>query len=100
MDLKLDYGYCFFQATSGTKYTPSLEEEEKESIINVAVTRTIHFDKLINKSKDRVEQFVIMGAGYDTRCYGDLKRNNLKFFAMDQEKTQELKNGLFKKGWY
>ncbi|HZK10944.1 MAG TPA: hypothetical protein VFD10_01105 [Atribacterota bacterium] len=32
----------------------------------MAITRTIHFDKLIDKSKDKVEQFVVMGAGYAT----------------------------------
>ncbi len=79
------------------KIHPSLEEVGKESISSVAVTRTIYFDKLINKSKDKVEQFVIMGAGYDTRCYGDLKRNNLKFFELDQTRTQKLKIECLKK---
>ena len=30
---------------------------------NEAITRTIHFDKLIDKPKDKVEQFVVMGPG-------------------------------------
>ncbi len=73
------------------KIYPKLEEEGKESIINVPVARTFYFDKLINKSKNKVEQFIVMGAGYDTRCYGDLKSNSLRFFELDQAATQKLK---------
>jgi methyltransferase (TIGR00027 family) len=79
------------------KIHPSLAKEGKESLTNAIIARTFHIDKLINKSKDKVEQFVVMGAGYDTRCYGDLKRNNLKFFELDQEKTQKLKRECLKK---
>lgn len=79
------------------KIHPSLAPEGKESIMNAIIARTFHIDKLINKSKDKVEQFVIMGAGYDTRCYGDLKRNKLKFFELDQEMTQKLKMECLKK---
>jgi len=60
------------------------------------MNRTIYFDNIINKSKDKVEKFVVMGAGFDTRCYGDLKNSNLKFFELDQAKTQKL-NVIFGK---
>lgn len=79
------------------KIHPSFAEEGKEILMNAVQARTFHIDKLINESKDKVEQFVVMGAGYDTRCYGDLKRNNLKFFELDQEKTQKLKIECLKK---
>ncbi|HMD67739.1 MAG TPA: SAM-dependent methyltransferase [Chitinivibrionales bacterium] len=69
----------------------SIQEEGKEGMVNVAITRTVHFDRLVNNSKDKVEQFVVMGAGYDTRCYGNLKQNNLTFFELDQPATQRLK---------
>ncbi len=42
--------------------------------MNVVSSRTIYFDHLISKSRDKAEQFVIMGAGFDTRCYGKLKK--------------------------
>lgn len=38
-----------------------------------------------------------MGAGFDTRCYGDLKNSNLKFFELDQAKPQKLKIEYLKK---
>ena len=38
-----------------------------------------------------------MGAGYDTRCYGDLKNKNLIFFELDHAKTQKLKIECLKK---
>ena len=33
----------------------------------------------------------LLGAGYDTRAYGDLKSRSLHFFELDQRKTQQLK---------
>lgn len=75
----------------------SIKEEGREGMVDVSITRTIHFDKLINKSKDNVEQFVVMGAGFDTRCYGDLQKSNLKFFELDQSRTQKLKIECLKK---
>jgi methyltransferase (TIGR00027 family) len=83
---------------SGKNYGfASVKEEGKEGIENVAAARTIHFDNFINKAKDNVQQFIVMGAGYDTRCYGDLKKNNLKFFELDQPETQKLKVECLKK---
>lgn len=79
------------------KIYPVSEEEGKESIINVPIARTFYFDKLINKIKDKAEQFIIMGAGYDTRCYGELKNKNLRFFELDQVNTQKLKIECLKK---
>jgi methyltransferase (TIGR00027 family) len=79
------------------KIHPALPKEGQESLMNAIIARTFHIDKLIYKSKDKVEQFIIMGAGYDTRCYGDLKRNHWKFFELDQEKTQKLKMECLKK---
>ncbi|MGV8138514.1 MAG: class I SAM-dependent methyltransferase [Mangrovibacterium sp.] len=79
------------------KIHPAKEEAGKESLLNVSVSRTFFFDKLIDKQIDKVEQFVSMGAGYDNRSYGDLKRNDLKFFELDQLNTQTLKIESLKK---
>lgn len=74
-----------------------IKEEGTEGMANAAITRTVHIDNLINDSKDTVEQFVVMGAGYDTRCYGNLTKSNLKFFELDQPATQRLKVTCLKK---
>ena len=76
---------------------PSIPKPGEEGLANIVISRTIYFDNIINESKDKVEQFVVMGAGFDTRCYGDLKNSNLKFFELDQEKTQKLKIKYLKK---
>ena len=61
------------------------------------MNRSIYFDRIIDKSKDKVEQFVAMGAGLDTRCYADLINSNLKCFELDQAKTQKHKIEHLKK---
>lgn len=79
------------------KINPSLPENDKVSVFNVVSARTVHFDHLINKSLDNVEQFVIMGAGYDTRAYGFIQSKTIKFFELDQSNTQRLKMVSLKK---
>ncbi|HEY0262620.1 MAG TPA: class I SAM-dependent methyltransferase [Chitinophagales bacterium] len=72
-------------------------KETLTSIVNsIPASRSVYFDKIIENQKSNVEQFVIMGAGYDTRCYGDLK-NNLKCFELDQLNTQKIKIESLKK---
>jgi O-methyltransferase involved in polyketide biosynthesis len=46
---------------------------------------------MINRAKEKIEQFVDMGAGFDTRCYGDLNNSHLAFFELDQQKMQHLR---------
>ncbi len=85
---------------SGKNRGPSSKREEgTEHFGSVARIRTLHFDRLINCSKDKAEQFVMMGAGFDTRCYGQLKDSALKLFELDQPATQKMKvEGLLKAG--
>jgi methyltransferase (TIGR00027 family) len=83
--------FLLFPSILRHRLHPTITEEGKETLTNAIMARTLHIDKLIKNSKDAVEQAVVMGAGYDTRCYGDLKKNNLKCFELDQEKIQDLK---------
>ena len=75
---------------------PAMVEAGTETIMNLVTNRTFFFDQIIEKSKNEFEQFVVMGAGFDTRCYGDLKNSNLTFFELDQSKTQQMKIGFLK----
>ena len=43
-----------------------------ETIADMVAARTMHFDSVIARAIECVDQFVLMGAGYDTRAYGDL----------------------------
>jgi methyltransferase (TIGR00027 family) len=89
--------YLQYKISGKVRIYPSIPKPGEEGLANIVLSRTIYFDNIINESKDKVEQFVAMGAGFDTRCYGDLENSNLKFFELDQEKTQKLKLKYLKK---
>ena len=76
---------------------PTLAERGKEGIGHLVFNRTIYFDEIINKLKDQAEQFVVMGAGFDTRCYRLLSDTPLTLFELDQAKTQRLKRKYLEK---
>ena len=64
---------------SGTFFAyPRVSEEGPESIGDV-VARTPYFDRIIQRVAGDVEQFVVLGAGYDIRAYGDLKKQGIQF---------------------
>ncbi len=87
----------FFPSYLRYKINPSPPKNDKVSVFNVVSARTAHFDHIINKSLDKVAQFVIMGAGYDTRAYGFIPNKSIKFFELDQHNTQQLKISSLKK---
>jgi len=77
---------------SGTYFGyPRVPEEGTEGIADIVVARTIYFDRIIERVLGDMEQFVLLGAGYDTRAYGPSKRPGLVFFELDQSATQQLK---------
>ena len=91
----------FFPAYIRYKIYPAKFEAGKETLTalvnSIPASRSAYFDRIIEKQKNSVEQFVIMGAGYDTRSYDDLKRSNLTFFELDQLNTQKIKIESLKK---
>jgi methyltransferase (TIGR00027 family) len=70
---------------------PRVPNEGQEGIVDIVVARTLYFDRIIDQLADDIEQFVVLGAGYDTRAYGGLKNRGLTFFELDQPMTQKLK---------
>lgn len=70
---------------------PRIPLEGAESVADIVVARTLYFDRIIGRVLSEMDQFVLLGAGYDTRAYGDFKRDGLTVFELDQQKTQELK---------
>ena len=70
---------------------PTLAERGEEGVSHLVFNRTVYFDEIIDKLTNEAEQFVVMGAGFDTRCYGPLKDSDLALFELDQAKTQQLK---------
>ena len=73
-----------FSVWVGEKIAPGFHEH--------LISRTRFIDDLIEKSAaDGVEQYVILGAGYDTRAHRLELPATLKIFEVDQAEVQERK---------
>lgn len=59
--------------------------------------RTTYYDRVIEAHLDDVDQFVVLGAGWDTRCYGMAKRDGLAVFEVDEPHTQAVKRAALDK---
>lgn len=70
---------------------PRLPDAGREGLGEIMVVRTLHFDRIIERAITNVEQFVVMGAGYDTRAYGEFRRDGVTFYELDQPNVQEHK---------
>jgi methyltransferase (TIGR00027 family) len=70
---------------------PRVPEPGAEGLAELIVCRTLYFDRIIERAIDGVEQFVVMGAGYDTRAYGNLRREGVEYFELDQTSVQQHK---------
>ncbi|OAO02040.1 hypothetical protein A8B75_12865 [Sphingomonadales bacterium EhC05] len=70
---------------------PTLPKPEKAAIANLVPSRTIVFDEIIEANVAGAAQFVVLGAGLDTRAYGTLKLSNIAFYELDQVADQAHK---------
>lgn len=70
---------------------PTIKEDGNESLANLVTSRTVYFDSILKNALSSSEQFVVLGAGFDTRCYGGLMKEDLALFELDQKSTQDLK---------
>jgi methyltransferase (TIGR00027 family) len=53
--------------------------------------RTTFFDEAMLSYLDKVEQVVILGAGWDTRAYGLARREGVRVYEVDAVETQTQK---------
>lgn len=83
--------YVYHKISGKNWLYPTVAERGEEGVANIVINRTLYFDEIIYRAKVDAEQFVVMGAGFDTRCYGDLKDSGLTMFELDQANTQRLK---------
>lgn len=81
--------YLFYRITGKPLY-PTLPEPGEESLASFVQARTLFLDCIVTDHHADAEQLVIMGAGFDTRCYGEV-RNSLKCFELDEIETQTIK---------
>ncbi len=75
---------------------PKVPDEGRENYLTFMIARTLYIDQIIRRVLgDRAlgdrAQFVLLGAGYDTRAYGEFKRGGTAVFELDQTHNQELK---------
>ncbi|MAT99078.1 MAG: hypothetical protein CL608_18180 [Anaerolineaceae bacterium] len=89
--------YAYSRIAGATRWYPTIAKMGEEKLFNLIMNRTGYFDSIIDKVKDDAEQFVVMGAGFDTRAYNELKKSGLKMFELDQATTQKLKRTYLEK---
>lgn len=89
--------YVYYRISGSTKWYPVIAKMGEEGLANLVLNRTGYFDSLIDKAKNDAEQFVLMGAGLDTRPYNDLKDSGLRIFELDQATNQQFKLKYLKK---
>ncbi len=70
---------------------PRAPDPGSETLADLVVARTLYFDRIIERAMGQVQQFVVMGAGYDMRAYGSLRREGVSFFELDQADVQTHK---------
>jgi methyltransferase (TIGR00027 family) len=89
--------YVYSRIAGQTRWYPAIADAGEESLANLVMNRTVYIDSIINRAKSDAEQFVVLGAGLDTRAYGDLHTSGLKFFELDQATTQQHKRKYLQK---
>lgn len=62
-----------------------------------ASARQTFFDQVVDRYLSDIKQFVILGAGFDTRAYRLPKEAGVQSFEVDAPKTQTVKRELLKK---
>ena len=74
---------------------PRAVEPGGEGMGELVTARTTRFDGIIERVlNDDAEQFVLLGAGYDTRAFGPFRREGVTFFEVDQERVQAHKRAM------
>ena len=83
--------YLLYRMTGRNYIYPRVAHEGHETVADLMIARTLYFDALIAAHLADAEQFVILGAGLDTRFYGPLADRGLTMYELDQADTQQMK---------
>jgi len=77
---------------SGERFLyPRIPHSGAENLSDLLVARTLYFDRIIESAIGTIDQFVLMGAGYDTRAYRGVNPQQMTFFELDQPDVQAHK---------
>ena len=71
---------------------PRIPEQGDEGLRDLMVSRTLYFDRVIERVIGDVEQFVFMGAGYDTRAYGDLATKGVTLYLSEADVRKTMRD--------
>lgn len=86
-----------FKLSGQLSFYPRIPKEGNETLADLVPSRTLYFDRLIRRALQNVEQFVLMGAGYDTRGYGMFADAGVTIFELDQPAVQSHKREMLQK---
>ena len=70
---------------------PRIADSGAENLSDLVIARTLYFDRIIESAIGSIDQFVLMGAGYDTRAYRGENPHQITFFELDQPDVQAHK---------
>ena len=70
---------------------PRIVDSGAENLSDLVIARTLDFDRIIESAIGTIDQFVLMGAGYDTRAYRGENPHQITFFELDQPDVQAHK---------
>ena len=70
---------------------PRIADSGAENLSDLVIARTLYFDRIIESAIGSIDQFVLMGAGYDTRAYRGENPHQITFFELDQRDVQAHK---------
>lgn len=70
---------------------PVLPDDDQAGIASLVFSRSARIDGLIDAYAEQATQFVVLGAGLDTRAYGPLKTCGMAMFELDQATVQRSK---------
>lgn len=80
-----------YQITRQRILYPRLPAPADAKLADMVASRSHVFDRYIEDHAPGADQFVILGGGLDTRCYGPLKDQKLNLFELDRPAMQTFK---------
>ena len=76
---------------------PCAPQEGSETLLDWFVVRTLYIDRILERAAPDMEQFVLIGSGYDSRAYLYSEKHRMKCFELDRAGTQRLKTDTLTK---
>lgn len=73
---------------------PTIPDDPDARLANLVLNRSRRFDALIERHSGAVQQFVVLGAGWDVRGYSD---HDLAWFEVDRDNEQSFKRAALQR---